>query len=109
MRGGRKTIIFGYRFQQNDHITLQELKTSKTLIIRLCDDVRNHGCRILIAVDSKASGGAVGKGRSPSYRMNHLLKIGAPYLIAAEIYVSLLWMRSEANVADNLTRHADLR
>ena len=52
---------FSYPFQESDHITLQEAKVLKTLLIRRSDQVSNRDARVMIFVDSKASLGAYGK------------------------------------------------
>ena len=79
------------------------------MMIRFCSDVQNHNSRIILCVDSRASKGAIAKGRSLSHRMNRLLRITAPHLIAANVQVGLLWIVSEENAPDDLTRQRKLR
>ena len=101
--------VFSYPFQLSDHITLQEAKVIKTLLVRLADQTCHRQLRQPIFVDSQASLGAFGKWRSPSTRLNRLLRLTAPHVLGAGLVPGLFWIRSEVNPADDLTRDVALR
>ena len=64
--------------------------------------------RLVIAIDSRVTLGAVSKGRSSSVQVNGLLRALTGWLILGRVRPYLLWVPSDANPADFPSRFRPL-
>ena len=64
--------------------------------------------RLVIAVDSRVTLGAVAKGRSSSRQVNGLLRALTGWLVLGRVRLYLLWVPSEANPSDYPSRFLPL-
>lgn len=95
-----------YRWKQDSHINELETQALIAHIRRLLKDPGVLQMRLMVIVDSQVLYFAIGKGRSPSKRLNRLLKRLSALELAADIYVLPIWTLSAWNFADNPSRRA---
>ena len=100
-------VLQSYPFGQTSHINLQEIRALRALIRRLIR-VSPGPSRIVVAVDSQVTLGAVAKGRSSSFQINGLLRSLLGLLILGNKRVHLLWVPSKSNPADYPSRFVGL-
>ncbi|CAE7216591.1 unnamed protein product, partial [Symbiodinium sp. KB8] len=94
----------GYSFRQTSHINLQEMRALKREVIKLAGDPKNAHTIFLFFNDSRVVCGALGKGRSSSYKLNGIIRTIIPHIILSGISLGLLWVETESNVADYPSR-----
>ena len=94
----------GYSFRQTSHINLQEMRALKREVIKLAGDPKNAHTIFLFFNDSRVVCGALGKGRSSSYKLNGIIRTIIPHIILFGISLGLLWVETESNVADYPSR-----
>ena len=68
----------------------------------------NHNLEILALNDSRVVLGAVVKGRSSNRKLNGILRAMIPHLVVSGISLSLLWVETEATIADAPSRFRSL-
>ena len=87
------------------HINALEMEAVLLLLKRLRrEGLRNT--RILVYVDSRVILGALAKGRSSSYRLNHVLRKIASICIGCGFAVDFIWIPLWANPSDAPSRAA---
>lgn len=96
--------VLSYRFARREHINMLETNVVKTLVKLLSGSEEEWLTRRALGLDSRVARGAKSKGRSPSFRLNKILKQMMPYEIAAELYFGSYFIPSESNPADDGTR-----
>ncbi len=99
------------RFRRTGHINLQEARALKHEIgnmVMLDPEACRCHRRSVVGVDSRVLGGAAGKGRSSSYRLNGILRGLAAVLVSFRISVALPWISTKANPADHPSRFVPL-
>ena len=101
-------VVSSYHFRETSHINLQEARALRKEIIRLAADPANHNLVILALNDSRVVLGAFVKGRSSSRKLNGILRAMIPHLVVSGISLSLLWVETEANIADAPSRFRSL-
>jgi len=91
-----------FKWTQESHINVLEAQALFTHLRRV---VKGHsekgvGVRLIFVVDSQVIFYAVSKGRSPSTRLNRILRRLMALQLAADVYVYPLWTISAWNYAD---------
>ncbi len=92
------------RWKTSRHITLGEGEATNILLQHLIDRPQAHGHRFLSLCDNMPWCAACTKGRSPTFRLNLLLRRRAAMLIAANIQLQHPWMDTARMPADSLSR-----
>ena len=85
-----------YTFRQTSHINLQEARALRREVARLARNRRSGNCIQICLNDSRVVCGAVGKGRSSSYKLNGILRGMLPYLVFANISLGLIWVETDS-------------
>ena len=92
------------RWKKKGHINVLEV-IAVILGVRLLAREKVHRRkRILICTDSMVAVGALQKGRSSAQALITPLRRFAGLCLSAELYVSLVWISTEANPADGPSR-----
>ena len=96
-------ITRAYKFRRKMHINYQEMKALGVEVKYLA---RGSGRRRrhLYFSDSWVVAGAWTKGRSSSLRLNSILRSLLPYMIAGELSIAVLWIKSGSNFANAPSR-----
>lgn len=95
-----------YKWKQEAHINELETQAMIAHIRRMMREPDVKQVRLMVIVDSQVLFYAVGKGRSPSKRINRLLRRLAALQLLGDIYVFPVWTLSAWNFADNPSRRA---
>ena len=103
----KEVVSYGFRRQQ--HINLLEMQAHKTWAIRSSKSEACWRARHARLLDSGVVIGAIGRGRSSSRQLNHLLKSTLPFTGPTEILVGGVWTRSADNAADDPMRGRAVR
>ncbi|CAE7196758.1 unnamed protein product [Symbiodinium sp. CCMP2592] len=98
----------GYTFRQTSHINLQEMRALKKELVKLAGDSTNAQCIFLFFNDSRVVCGALGKGRSSSFKLNGIIRTIIPHLMLSGITLGLLWVETASNLADHPSRFRSL-
>ena len=97
-----------YHFRQTSHINLQETRALRLELKKMLKDPKNIGCIQVALNDSRVLCGAIGKGRSSSFKLNGLLRGFLPYQILGDIVLALIWVETHANPADYPSRFTEI-
>ena len=91
-----------FKWAQESHINVLEAQALLTHLRRVVKGPaeKGQGIRLIVVVDSQVIFYAVSKGRSPSTRLNRILRRLMALTIAADVYVYPLWTISAWNYAD---------
>ena len=98
-----------YAFRRFEHINTQELKA---LVAEVKDRglvLRGVGSRLVCLLDSRVCVGALAKGRSSSRQLNDCLRKFLGWRSLLRVGLSVLWINTHDNPADDPSREADLR
>lgn len=99
--------VLSYRWKHDgDHINVLEAQAHFTHLRRISRENQNHHSRLFVVVDSQVLFYAVGKGRSPSIRLNRVLRRLMALTVAADLNVLPIWTISAWNWADKPSRRA---
>ena len=99
-----------HRFKwKGEHITLLEARAVLSGTKWLARQPTLHHRRVPFFVDSQACLGAFAKGRSPSRKLNRIVKRTAAYINAADLRMSWLWVKTDCNPADKPSRVRERR
>ena len=98
-----KTLM-AFPWANEAHINELEICALVATIKHRSRSVKKRHCRWFLVVDSMVTRGAVAKGRSPSRRLNRLLRKAAASLIAQNSYLYPLWTISRWNFSDRASR-----
>lgn len=93
-----------YRWKQDGHINELETQALVSHIRRLLKESAVASVKLMVVIDSQVLFYCLGKGRSPSQRLNRLLKRLMALELAGDIYVLPVWTLSAWNYADNPSR-----
>ena len=94
-----------HRWQwKGDHITLLEARAALSGVKWVARQPSLHHRRVPFFIDSQACLGALAKGRSPSRKLNRVLRCTAAYIGAADLRMSWLWVPTDHNPADKPSR-----
>ena len=98
----RETLAFKWR--QDAHINELETQALIAHIRRLAREPDVRQTRLMVIIDSQVLFYALGKGRSPSKRLNRLLRRLMALSIFADLYVFPAWTLSSWNWANHPSR-----
>ena len=82
--------------------------TDHLLALTNTTDLQMQGLRQLVALDSAVCVGALGKGRSSSFKLNGIMMGLLPYLVVANLSVAAFWIGTKSNPADHPSRGTPL-
>ena len=97
-------VTASYHFRETSHVNLQELRAWRREMMKIAAQGDHKGCIVVALNDSRVVVGAVGKGRSSSFRLNNLLRGALPHMILGGLSGALLWIETAANPADYPSR-----
>ena len=99
--------VASWHFKRLSHINLQEPSSVLNLVYLKSKDLRPQ--RIVNFVDSQVCRGAINKGRSSSRALNSILCRLAAALVASDMYLSVPFVPTRLNPADDPTRLRGIR
>ena len=98
-------VTSGYQFRRAHHVNLQEMRAIKQdLLATLRRFGRRARGRWIYFCDSRVCVGALGKGRSSSYKLNGILRTLVGPMIIGGLVVAMVWIGTKANPADAPSR-----
>ncbi|CAE7920809.1 unnamed protein product, partial [Symbiodinium necroappetens] len=97
-------VTASYHSRETSHVNLQELRAWRREMMKIAARGDHKGCIVVALNDSRVVVGAVGKGRSSSFRLNNLLRGALPHMILGGLSGALLWIETAANPADYPSR-----
>jgi hypothetical protein len=100
----RWKTLMAFAWDREAHINELELATVVALIKHRGRSSATFRKRWMLIVDYMVTRGALAKGRSPSRRLNRLLRRSAASLLATDSYVYPLWTISRWNFSDGASR-----
>ena len=100
----RWKTLMAFAWDREAHINELELATVVALVKHCGRSSAHFRKRWMLIVDSMVTRGALAKGRSPSRRLNRLLRRSAASLLATDSYVYPLWTISRWNFSDGASR-----
>ena len=92
------------KWKDQEHITIQELRTVVALARHLVRSRAAWGSRVLVLIDSMAALGVVAKGRSSSPPLLRLARQLAAISLIFDVYFLTRYIPSEFNPADGPSR-----
>ena len=101
-------VTSSYSFRQTSHVNLQELGAIKNLIKDWAAQPDQHNKVHLVLTDSQVCLGAIGKGRSSSYKLNGILRSMLPFLVLGNFVIGLNYINTKFNPADHPSRFSVL-
>eukprot|EP00435_Cladocopium_sp_Y103_P021725 s1085_g5.t1 len=107
MLSSKWEVLKSWQFKACTHINLLELKAAERLVESQAKVA--FSLRFISMVDSNVSRGALGKGRSASRAISHILRRINSMLVAADLYMINPFCPTRLNVADDPTRDRELR
>ena len=96
--------IASSRWRKEEHINVLELRAICTAVRWVMSFRRSIGSRVLLLSDSQVVVGAVTKGRSSSPQLLRRLRTLCALVLAGGLRLSLCWVPSELNPADEPSR-----
>lgn len=96
--------IVSSRWRKEEHINVLELRALSTAVRWVMSFRSAVGKRVLVLSDSQVVVGAVTKGRSSSPQLLRRLRTLSALLLAGGVRLSLCWVPSELNPADEPSR-----
>jgi hypothetical protein len=100
----RWRTIVASRFTKPEHINSLELRSACTAIRWVLSSPDSINRRLLLLSDSQVAVGALCKGRSSAHSLLARLRPTCALLLASGIQLSVRWIRSELNPADEPSR-----
>ena len=94
--------------EKAEHINLLELRACLLYLRRRAKKGLLPDGRLLLLLDSRVASGAIAHGRSPSRRINRLLRKYLPVCLGSNIYPHVLWIPSKWNCSDAPSRGTPL-
>ena len=98
--------VLSFRWKHTGHINELEAQAFVAHVKRILRQASNFNSRHMIVVDSQVLYFALGKGRSPSRRLNRILKRVTALALMTDTYFFPVWTLSAWNHADNPSRRA---
>ena len=96
--------VLSFRWRQEGHINELEFQAFLAHIRRVLREPDMRHKRVFVVVDSQVLYYALGKGRSPSTRLNRVLRRLAAISLAGDLYTLPIWTLSAWNFADRPSR-----
>lgn len=100
----RWSAVLAGRWQFVEHITLKETRVVVKLVRLLSNWPAFFRTAVFSLQDNRPAAGALGKGRSPTFWLNRLLRMKSSICIACQIRLMLPWVESENMPADEISR-----
>lgn len=98
--------VLSFKWKHTGHINELEAQAFVAHVKRILRNASNFHTRHMIVVDSQVLYFALGKGRSPSRRLNRILKRVTALALMTDTYLFPIWTLSAWNHADNPSRRA---
>ena len=98
--------VLSFKWKHSSHINELETQALVAHLKRILRQKSNFGSRHMFVIDSQVLYFALGKGRSPSRRLNRILKRVTSLSLMADVYLFPVWTLSAWNHADNPSRRA---
>ena len=98
-----KTVL-SYCWVHDQHINILEFMAFFNYLRSLSNKQHLQHLRFFHVFDSKVVCGVLGKGRSPSRRMNRCCRRLLPYVLGMDIYLMTLWTISDWQYSDAASR-----
>jgi hypothetical protein len=90
-----------YHFRQTSHVNLQELRAVRRELVQLTTSSQCKGKQLQVLLcDSRVCVGALGKGRSSSFKLNGVLRSTLPFLVCGSVSLCTVWVGTNSNPAD---------
>ena len=99
--------LFSWKFKKLSHINILELSSILKLVMHLAKEASHT--RVVALTDSLVVRGAVSKGRTSSKGLGAVLRKICSCVTAAGIYLTVPFVPTRLNVADDPTREVSLR
>eukprot|EP00435_Cladocopium_sp_Y103_P022609 s2450_g5.t1 len=99
--------LFSWRFKRQSHINILELSSVLRLVVHLAKTAAHT--RVVCLTDSIVVRGAVSKGRTSSRGLSAVLRKICSCVVAAGLYITVPFVPTRLNVADDPTREAEIR
>ena len=96
--------VQSYRWVHDQHINILEFMSFFNYLRSLSNKRHLQHLRLFHLFDSKVVCGVLGKGRSPSRRMNRCCRRLLPQVLGMDIYVMTLWTISDWQYSDAASR-----
>lgn len=95
-----------FKWKQEGHINELETQALAAHIRRILREDGMQQVRVMVVLDSQVLYFALGKGRSPSKRLNRLLRRIMALTLMGDIYIFPIWTLSAWNFADKPSRQS---
>ncbi len=99
-----RTVLGAQLKRAGEHISALECRAALLAFRWRARQSFRQGCRFLHLVDSRVTMGAIGKGRSASFRLRHIIKQVPAVSLAANFLPVVGFTRSHTNPADKPSR-----
>ena len=96
--------VQSYCWQHEQHINILEFTAFLNYLRSLSNKQHLQSLRLFHVFDSKVVCGALGKGRSPSKRVNRVCRRLLPMLLGMDWYIQTLWTVSRWQFSDGASR-----
>ena len=100
----RWSLVYAGKWREQEHITVQEMRTAVGLLRHLARSRQCWNRRVLILMDSMAALGVISKGRSSSPPLLRLARQAASICLIYGIQLMARYIPSEVNPADGPSR-----
>ena len=107
MKSSSWSVRASWAFKHQKHINVLELEALLRLVSSLAFEKASK--RIVAMVDSLVTKGAVCKGRSSSLAISNVLRKICSTIVAADLYVTVPYVPTRLNCADDPTRMHEVR
>eukprot|EP00438_Fugacium_kawagutii_P011579 Skav215976 [mRNA] locus=scaffold1856:11743:18721:+ [translate_table: standard] len=99
--------LFSWKFRRQAHVNILELSSVLRLAVFLAKEASHK--RVVALTDSSVVRGAISKGRTSSRGLGAVLRKICAVLVAAGVYITVPYVPTRLNVADDPTREVELR
>ena len=101
-------VVHSVDFRSMSHVNLQEARALR-LVLRRLAATSTSPKRVVVLIDSRVCLGAFTKGRSSSVLLNSILRTCLGLYLFGRIELSLVWVDTHTNPADDPSRKVGLR
>ena len=96
--------VLSYPWEHSQHINVLEFISFFNYLRSLSNKVHLQHLRLFHVLDSRVCCGVIGKGRSPSRRMNRCCRRLLPLLLGMDWYLLMMWIVSDWMYSDAASR-----
>ena len=104
LQGKEYVEVDGGSWKHDDHVNLGEARATLRILEVATFNPAWHRMRHPVLSDSRVVVGAFAKGRSPSKKLNRIVKKWGSIQLATGVQVLLSWVWTRIHPADNLSR-----